>query len=217
MVHPPIPDQGPVLAPPVQGVWRVVNSPGHAPFAFDLAAVHPDSRSTLRVPRLKHILGQAAVTDSCSWRKIVSSPIFGVVRSVSNDVPDRVSLSLVRDIARMLTARPDLSVDSIQAFAGNFVLIDANGRFVFVAHLRRGSIQVRAGEEVEPGQVLGEVGNSGFTLEPHLHLQLFNQIDNLRTAAAPPFIIDAFEVKVEGKWAAASHSILPKGKIVRFG
>jgi hypothetical protein len=210
------PIQSPILSPPVQGVWRIVNSPGHAPFAFDLAAVHPGTGSTLRASRLKHILGQVTVQDSYSWGKQVRSPISGIVRCVNNDVPDRVSLSLVRDLVRMLTARPDLSTDRIQAFAGNSVLIEADGSFVFAAHLRCGSILVMEGDNVETGQFLGEVGNSGFTLEPHLHLQLFDQIDNLLTASAPPFFLEAFEVKVDGNWVAVSQSILPKGKIVRF-
>ncbi len=206
----------PVITAPVQGVWRIVNSPGHARFAFDLAAVDPRTGSTLRTSRLAHILGRTTAADAFSWRKPVRSPVSGIVRYASSDIPDRTSLSLVRDIVRMLTARPDLSTGSIAAFAGNCVLIEADSIFVFAAHLRRGTVQVKVGKAVEAGQVLGEVGNSGFTLEPHLHLQLFDQIDNLLTANAPPFLLEAFAVKVNGNWVAAARSVLPKGKIVRF-
>jgi hypothetical protein len=59
--------------------------------------------------------------------------------------------------------------------AGNHVIVDhGNGEFSLLAHLRRGSVAVRAGERVAQGQKLGECGNSGNTTEPHLHYHLQN-------------------------------------------
>lgn len=58
---------------------------------------------------------------------------------------------------------------------GNHVVLDhGNGEFSLLAHLRRGSVAVRAGERVAQGQKLGECGNSGNTSEPHLHYHLQN-------------------------------------------
>lgn len=36
--------------------------------------------------------------------------------------------------------------------------------------MKKGSIVVAEGEEVKTGQLLGKVGNSGNTSEPHLHI-----------------------------------------------
>ena len=59
--------------------------------------------------------------------------------------------------------------------AGNHVIIDhGNGEYSLLAHLRRGSVAVRAGQRVSPGDKLGECGNSGNTSEPHLHYHLQN-------------------------------------------
>lgn len=59
--------------------------------------------------------------------------------------------------------------------AGNHVILDhGNGEFSLLAHLRRGSVAVRAGERVAQGQRLGACGNSGNTSEPHLHYHLQN-------------------------------------------
>lgn len=59
--------------------------------------------------------------------------------------------------------------------AGNHVIIDhGNGEYSLLAHLRRGSVAVRAGQRVAPGDKLGECGNSGNTSEPHLHYHLQN-------------------------------------------
>ena len=41
---------------------------------------------------------------------------------------------------------------------------------LLLAHLQRGSLRVRAGDDVEPGTLLAEVGHSGNSTEPHLHI-----------------------------------------------
>lgn len=40
------------------------------------------------------------------------------------------------------------------------------------AHLRSGSVQVEVGQPVGAGDVVGRCGNSGHSLERHLHLQV---------------------------------------------
>lgn len=42
-----ITDVTPVIALPVQGRWKLIKSPGHARFAFDLIAVNDDSGKTM--------------------------------------------------------------------------------------------------------------------------------------------------------------------------
>ncbi|MEU6173929.1 peptidoglycan DD-metalloendopeptidase family protein [Streptantibioticus parmotrematis] len=53
---------------------------------------------------------------------------------------------------------------------GNHVFIDTGHEIVKMAHLRPGSVAVSTGQTVRAGQLVGEVGNSGNTTEPHLHL-----------------------------------------------
>lgn len=54
--------------------------------------------------------------------------------------------------------------------AGNHVMIDCGDAHVLLAHLRQGSVRMGVGDRVRTGAVLGEVGNSGGTDEPHLHI-----------------------------------------------
>lgn len=47
-----------------------------------------------------------------------------------------------------------------------------DGRFALYAHFKPGSVRVRKGEYVRRGQVLGLVGTSGNSSEPHLHFHV---------------------------------------------
>ncbi|HWM94106.1 MAG TPA: M23 family metallopeptidase [Thermoanaerobaculia bacterium] len=56
---------------------------------------------------------------------------------------------------------------------GNHVVIDhGNGEFSFLAHLKKGSVPIKKGDAVKPGDRIGLCGNSGNTSEPHLHYHL---------------------------------------------
>jgi hypothetical protein len=56
---------------------------------------------------------------------------------------------------------------------GNRVVIDHhNGEYSGLAHLRRGSVVVRVGQDVAAGDRIGECGNNGLSTLPHLHFQL---------------------------------------------
>jgi len=61
------------------------------------------------------------------------------------------------------------------AALGNFIMIEVEpDEYLFLAHLKSDSVTVRLGEVVKKGQVIAAVGNSGRTLEPHLHVHLQN-------------------------------------------
>jgi murein DD-endopeptidase MepM/ murein hydrolase activator NlpD len=49
--------------------------------------------------------------------------------------------------------------------------------YVVLGHLRRGTVAVAGGDRVGTGQVIGRVGNSGWTERPHLHLQAMRAPD----------------------------------------
>jgi hypothetical protein len=52
------------------------------------------------------------------------------------------------------------------------ILEVAPDEFLFIAHLRPSSIAVAPGDTLTLGQIVGVVGNSGNTSEPHVHLHL---------------------------------------------
>ena len=56
---------------------------------------------------------------------------------------------------------------------GNHVRLDCGDVTVVLAHLQQGSLAVEPGDEVATGQMLGRIGNSGNTDEPHLHIHAY--------------------------------------------
>ena len=50
--------------------------------------------------------------------------------------------------------------------------IDQGGEFSYLAHLKKGSVTVKPGDKVERGEIIGQIGNSGNSSEPHLHFQV---------------------------------------------
>ena len=75
-------------------------------------------------------------------------------------------------IARIVDDVEDMQVPQMdrEHMAGNYVAVDCGEFFVVLAHFRRGSIDVRVGDTLETGDRLGEMGNSGNSSEPHLHV-----------------------------------------------
>lgn len=54
---------------------------------------------------------------------------------------------------------------------GNYVKLMCGEVVIFMAHQMKGSVRLKEGDEVNTGELIGNVGNSGNTIEPHLHIQ----------------------------------------------
>lgn len=122
------------------------------------------------------------VEDYFSWGEAVLSPSDGTVVSVVDDRPDN-----------------PLATKDIEHPAGNHLAIRvADGRFVFLAHMQRGSITVKAGEAVKRGQQLGRCGNSGNTDFPHIHLHV-QDTPRLNVGRGQNPVFAAINVELTGK------------------
>lgn len=65
------------------------------------------------------------------------------------------------------------SAKTAYADYGGFVVIDhGNGLQSLYAHLRPGGVLVRPGQKVNQGEVIGEMGTTGLSTGPHLHLEM---------------------------------------------
>jgi|SRR5271169_5923235 len=73
-----------------------------------------------------------------------------------------------------------------QNAGGNHVVVDIGfGLYAFYAHMRPGSVAVKEGDRVTTGQVLGHVGNTGSSTEPHLHFHVIDRPQFLSGQGVP--------------------------------
>lgn len=83
---------------------------------------------------------------------------------------------------------------NVESMGGNYIILDlGEGRFASYAHLIPGSIKVKVGDKVKPGQVLAKLGNSGHSSEPHLHFQISDKPSMLKSNGLP-FGFDHFDL-----------------------
>jgi murein DD-endopeptidase len=107
----------------------------------------------------------------------------GIVALVKDGIPENVPGPASR--AMPIT---------LETVGGNSVILDiGQGRYAFYAHLKPGSLRVRPGDRVRKGQVLGLVGNSGNSTEPHLHFHLMDGTSPLGSEGIP-YVHETFEL-----------------------
>jgi urea transporter len=63
-------------------------------------------------------------------------------------------------------------VDTSRNWGNTVIIRHGEGLFSKLSHLQKGSVTVKAGDNVHYGSVIGKVGNSGRSAFPHLHFQL---------------------------------------------
>lgn len=143
------------LALPFAGrwtVWQAFDGPwthqGPWRYAYDFVITDAQGET--------HRGDGSRVEDYLAFRKPVLSPIKGRVVHVVDAHADN----------------PIGTTDRTNNWGNLVVLKDERGFFVEISHLAQGSIRVREGEWVERGALLGLCGNSGYSPQPHIHLQV---------------------------------------------
>ncbi|MGA5868321.1 M23 family metallopeptidase [Streptomyces cinereoruber] len=184
--------------PPVAGRWTALNSPADRTpshgthqygqtYAIDIVAEAEDGER----PRPSFAWLWPVARRSEEFPAF-GAPLFAVADATvvhaedgrrdhlsRNSLPAFLYLMLFEATARVLAGA--------RWVVGNHLILDlGNGTYAVYAHLRRGSLTVRAGDRVTAGRQLARCGNSGNSTEPHLHFHLMNGPD-LDTARGVPF------------------------------
>jgi hypothetical protein len=145
---------------PLTGEWFV--SEGGRTIAENFHAMEPTQRFAYHLvvrQQGRTYQGDGSTNEQYfCWGKPVFAPGAGVVAVAIDGIPDNVPG----------TPNPKLA-------PGNHVVINhGNGEYSFLAHLRNGSVTVKLGDRVQPGDRIGACGNSGDSNEPHVHYHLQN-------------------------------------------
>jgi len=182
------------IGPPLRGgVWLAGNGPapetGHRRalipiggrpsiaqrFAIDWVKVGEDHR-TFTGDRLNNASYHAYGQDALAVGN-------GTVVAVKDGIPENIPGATSRAVPITL-----------ETVGGNHVIVNlGDGRYAFYAHLQPGSLRVKSGDRVSTGQVLGLVGNSGNSTEPHLHFHLSDGNSPLGSEGIP-YLHQSFEL-----------------------
>ncbi|MGN6569016.1 MAG: M23 family metallopeptidase [Flavipsychrobacter sp.] len=135
-------------------------------YAMDIVKLNPMGG------RAKHIFSKR-LEDYEIFGDTVYSPCSGHIVFTRNDRPDNIP-------PYRAEGRGNL----------NGVLIETDSFYVYLGHFKQGSVMVKPGDFVTAGQPLALAGNSGFTLEPHLHIQAHQKTySNIPWYREPPLFI----------------------------
>jgi murein DD-endopeptidase len=183
-----------VIGPPLRGEgWLTVNGPdpqtGHRRgliavdgnaaigqrFAIDYVKMDPSGR---------RFTGDSLKNESYYAEGVDALAVAdGIVASVKDGIPENIPGPASRAVPITL-----------ETVGGNFVILDiGQARYAFYAHLKPGSLRVRPGDRVRKGQVVGLVGNSGNSTEPHLHFHLMDGTSPLGSEGIP-YVHETFEL-----------------------
>ena len=193
-----------------------MNPPGHPELAYDFLAVDEKRQPYPAKYLLPHLFTRISVTNIYAWSQPVYAPFDGEVIACSDGSPDREHVGLIRDLIKAFIFRPK-SGSPFSAFGGNYVVLKAGELYALVAHLRNGSVRVRVGNRVQTGQQLGEVGNSGVSIQPHLHFQVMEDEDPFPvTTKLLPFKFKAIQKRVGKNWQALENAEIKNGDHLRL-
>lgn len=143
-----------VLAFPLSsGRWRIVEGDGRL---FNHHWVVPAQRASLDIVRVSRFgssrrsLGSKANANYLAFGAEIHAPCSGTVTKVRDGLAD----------GALDTQQP----------AGNHVVIDNGTEWILLAHMQQGSVTLVEGQQVRVGELVGRIGNSGNSTEPHLHI-----------------------------------------------
>lgn len=182
-----------VISPPFAGgPWLAANGPsntsGHRRTAVPIAG---EARIAQRFATDWIKIGPDGTlfhgdsTKNANWYDY-GTPVIAVADGIVTEVKD----GIIENVPMSPTMAVPITLETV---GGNHVNLDIGGGvYAFYAHLQPGSLQVKLGDKVKRGQVLGLLGNSGNSTAPHLHFHITDGNSPLG-AEGLPFVFESFE------------------------
>jgi Peptidase family M23 len=109
-------------------------------------------------------------------------------------------------IVQAIDGFPDMTIPQVDTVnrAGNHVVLRCGDIDVLLAHFRPQSLSMQAGSVVKVGDRIAEVGNSGASDEPHLHIHAQRP-----GSSAEPFSGDPLPIRFNGRFLIRGDRVTP--------
>jgi hypothetical protein len=177
----PVSDESPiVVAPPLRGDWIAGDSVNNGADAAHRRAVLVENGHPWIAQRFAIDWVQIQTVDGArtTWKGpedrndsyfCYDQPIYSVAAGKVVDVADGLPENVPH------SGKYAYPIDFNNA-AGNHVVVEiAPRRYVLYAHMRPGTVRAKPGDQVGAGNIIGHVGNTGSSTEPHLHMHVDDQ------------------------------------------
>jgi murein DD-endopeptidase MepM/ murein hydrolase activator NlpD len=152
-------------------------------FGWDLLPLHNDGLRLIKGPLSENL----RAIDFEGFGQAVLAPADGIVVKTVDGNPDL-------EHAGQLPENLDFYLEDLHHAIGNYVILNhGNKVWSVLGHLRHGSVQVTEGKKVQVADKIGELGNSGFSSGPHVHLHFMNGPDIFSASPLP------IELNLEGE------------------
>ena len=178
---------------PLKGTWLVAVGPGFSePHRW--ALMEEFALDIVRLGASGKTCGGSCskVTDYYAYGQDVLAVADGEVVAVeseqkeSNDRFRQAGESGEAFLARTMEEQSKQLRRGAAGVGGNFVVVrHSGGEYSHYIHLAAGSVRVKRGDRVARGQVLGKLGHTGNSTEPHLHFTVADGPDPLYARSLP--------------------------------
>jgi hypothetical protein len=192
----------PLTHPLIQKIGITANN---SRFAYDFVLVNKQLQMFKESPRRNE--------DFFSWGKPIYCPGDGKIASTVSDMPDNPLYEPPPFDVEAHIKEPDTAM---KKHLGNYTIIDhGNKEFSILAHMQTDSVQVKCGDKVVKGELIGRIGNSGDSSSPYIHYQFQNGRD-LRTSEGLPSKFQRFDLII-GNTTRRIEGLCPNtGMIVKL-
>ncbi|KPK40093.1 MAG: peptidase M23 [Gammaproteobacteria bacterium SG8_47] len=208
---------------PLRGEWIAPNTPGHKTpshgtdqlgqrYVFDFMRIDWSQPSGYKFfgQSMSSYFTRGVRLDRCfGYRQPIYAPFSGEIVEAEDGTTERDPVHFLRDMfavyknAVLLSAKRN---HDLRPALGNYIVMKGDQACALFAHAHRGSIRVKAGENVSCGQQLAEVGHSGNSTAPHLHFHLMDS-PQILSAEGLPCCFRHYELFERGSWSAVRNGI----------
>ena len=220
-----------IVEPPLIGVYISPNTPGSKvpshgtsgfgeEYAIDFVMIKENDvfKKPYRKSFLEYLFKGLQLSDFYGWGKKVYSPVNGEVIEIENNISERNPVNIFRDLKNAIDVTNDniKNISSPKKITGNYVMLKmTDNEYALLVHLKKGSVSVKVGQKVKIHDVLGELGYSGNSTMPHLHMQFMDSSD-FSIAKGIPFVINSYKLKKNNKWVRISNSVPKVEDIIKL-
>lgn len=110
-----------------------------------------------------------SLENDVTYGTTIFSPCYGVVKAIKDGIKDQ-----------------PIGIRDPSVGGGNSIVVGCDGFDVYMAHIKSGTFKVKINDIVDIGQEIAQVGNSGNTDGPHLHIMAYKwNTDNTEKIPLP--------------------------------